>query len=345
MKFLNLTTIIVTAAMSCAATLSSAQTGSSTLEAVKERGVVKCISNSGYPGFGYLEEDGSFSGFDVDWCSAFAAAIFGDSEAYEIRPAAGSQRFTLLVSNEGDVGVRSTTWTLSRDTTQGVNFLSPYYYDGQGFIVRKSDGISNVADLDGATICIFTGTTSELNVADALAAAGVSYQTSVFDDEGTLWTAYETGQCESISSDRSYLASYSKTNMGNPDDHVVLADIISKEPLAPYVRNDDASWGKIIRWIVAAAINAEEMGITSENIDQVRADTTDPRVQRFMGDIGDLGTNLGLPADFAYQVIKQIGNYGEIYSRNLGEESNFNLARGKNALHTEGGLIYAPPMR
>jgi len=315
------------------------------LDAVKERGTVKCISNSSYPGFGYLEEDGSFSGFDVDWCSAFAAAILGDSEAYEIRPAVGSQRFTLLVSNEGDVGVRSTTWTLSRDSTQGVNFLSPYYYDGQGFIVRKADGINSVADMDGATICIFTGTTSELNVADALAAANVSYQTSVFDDEGTLWTAYETGQCEAISSDRSYLASYAKTNMSNPDEHVILEEVISKEPLAPFVRNDDANWGKIIRWIVAAAINAEEMGISSENIDQIRADTTDPRVQRFMGDVGDLGANLGLPADFAYQVVKQVGNYGEIYSRSLGEESNFKLARGKNALHTDGGLIYAPPMR
>lgn len=345
MKFLNFKLAAAVAVTTCAATMSYAQAGSPTLDAVKDRGAVKCISNAGYPGFGWLEEDGSFSGFDVEWCSAFAAAILGDANAFEIRPAAGSQRFTLLVSNEGDVGVRSTTWTLSRDTTQGVNFLSPYYYDGQGFIVRKADGINSVADLDGATICIFTGTTSELNVADALAAENVSYQTSVFDSEATLWEAYESGQCESISSDRSYIASYAKTNMSDPDAHMVLDDVISKEPLAPFVRNDDANWGKVIRWVIAAAINAEEMGINSENIDQVRTDTTDPRVQRFMGDVGDLGANLGLPADFAYQVVKQVGNYGEIYSRSLGDESNFQLPRGKNALHTEGGLVYAPPMR
>ena len=322
-----------------------AQSGGQTLAAVKERDKLICISNSGYPGFGYLAEDGTFSGFDVDWCRAWAAATLGDAEKFEIRAASGAQRFTLLVSNEGDVGARSTTWTFSRDTTQGVHFLSPYYYDGQSFLVRKGDGIDRIEDLDGATICVYTGSTSELNVADAMTSRGLTYTLTAFDDDRPLFSAYESGQCDTTSTDRSFLASYSFTVLQNPTDHKVLDEIISKEPLAPYVRTDDWQWAKIINWVVKAAITAEELGITSENVDEVLASSTDPVVRRFLGVEDDLGANLGLSADWAYQVVKQVGNYGEIYERNLGSESLYQLPRGKNELHTNGGLIYSPPIR
>lgn len=345
MALKRLTSAAAALAIGAMAATAQAQSESPTLAAVKERGKLICIGNSGYPGFGFLAEDGSFSGFDVDWCRAWAAATLGDADKFEIRPASGAQRFTLLVSNEGDVGARSTTWTFSRDTTQGVHFLSPYYYDGQGFLVRKADGINRVEDLDGATICVYTGSTSELNVADAMTSRGLTYKLTAFDDDRPLFSAYESGQCDTTSTDRSFLASYSQTVLQNPDDHKVLDEIISKEPLAPYVRADDWQWAKIINWVVKAAITAEEFGITSENVDDVLASSKDPAVRRFLGAEDELGSNLGLPQDWAYQVIKQVGNYGEIYERNLGSGSAFKLPRGKNVLHTDGGLIYSPPIR
>ncbi len=327
-----------------ALTLSVHAQDSSTLELVQERGHIICISHSGYPGFGFLDEEGNFSGFDTDFCRATAAAIFGDADAHEILPASSADRFTFLATGEGDVIYRTTTWTLSRDTDNNAQYAVIYFYDGQGLMAPTSLGVSTIQELDGATICTDPGTTSELNIADAFAARGLEYTPLPIEDDEEAWNTYLEGRCDVRTTDRSYLASYASTAFPNPEEHMVLDITISKEPLAHVVRNGDDQWLDIIQWVTFALINAEEYGVTSENVDDF-LDSEDPVVRRMLGTEDDFGGKLGLPSDWVYQMIKQVGNYGEMFDCNLGAGSPLNLPRGPNALWTDGGLIYAPPFR
>jgi len=320
------------------------QAGQSTLQIVQDRGRLICVGNASLPGFGFLDEQGNFSGFDVDLCKAVAAAIFGDAEAIEIRPTTAQERFTVLSSGEGDVLFRNTTWTMSRDTDLGANFGPVTFYDGQGIMVRKDLGVTTLQDLDGASICVQTGTTTELNLADQMAAAGVTYEPVVFETADEVTTAYEEGRCDAWTTDKSGLVSRQSV-LAEPDAHMIMDVTLSKEPLAPMMRHGDDQWYDLITWTIYATILAEEQGITSANVDDVRATSENPDVRRLLGVEGDFGPKIGLSNDWAYNIIKLVGNYGEIYNRNLGPDTVFNLPRGLNALYTEGGILYAPPIR
>jgi len=315
----------------------------STLDIVKERGKLICVGNANLPGFGFLDEQGNFSGFDVDFCSALAAAIFGDSSKFEIRAATAKERFTVLQSGEADVLIRNTTWTMSRDTDLGMNFAPTTFYDGQGIMVHKDSGIKTLQDLDGASICVSTGTTTELNLADQMAAAGVSYEPVVFETADEVTTAYEEGRCDAWTTDKSGLVSR-QTVLKDPSAHEILAATLSKEPLGPAVRHGDDQWFDLVSWVVNATFTAEEFGITSQNLDSFM-DSQDPNVRKLLGLEGDFCAKIGLDNDCFVNVIKQVGNYGEIYNRNLGPDTVFNLPRGLNNLYTKGGILYAPPLR
>ncbi|MCE7985896.1 MAG: amino acid ABC transporter substrate-binding protein [Caldilinea sp. CFX5] len=322
----------------------AAQAGQSTLQIVQERGKVICVGNANLPGFGFVDEQGAFSGFDVDFCKAVAAAIFGDAAAFEIRPTTAQERFTVLSSGEGDVLFRNTTRTMSRDTDLGANFGPVTFYDGQGIMVRKESGVAALQDLEGASICVQTGTTTELNLADQMAAANVTYEPVVFETVDEVTTAYEEGRCDAWTTDKSGLASRQSV-LADPAAHVILDLTLSKEPLAPMVRHGDDQWLDLITWVVYATMLAEEQGVTAANVDDMRANAQSPDIKRLLGVEGEFGLKLGLSNDWAYNVIKLVGNYGEIYNRNLGPDTVFNLPRGQNALYTEGGLMYAPPIR
>ena len=315
-----------------------------TLATVMERGYVICGGNASVPGFGYVDEEGNYAGFDIDYCKAVAAAVFGDAEAYEIRPLSSQERFTALQSGEIDVLIRNTTWTLSRDTDLGANFTATTFYDGQGFIVRKADGITTLEDLDGGTVCVQTGTTTEANLADVMAARGISYEPVVYEDVETGWTTYEEGRCDAYTTDKSGLVSR-RTLLTVPDDHVILDETISKEPLGPVVRHGDDQWYDIVQWTVFATFFAEEHGITMDNAADMMGSTQNPSEQKFFGTEGELGSFLGLSSDWAYNVVSQVGNYEEIYNRNLGPDTKTYIPRGKNSLYTDNGLLYAPAWR
>lgn len=315
----------------------------STLDIVKERGKLICVGNASLPGFGFLNEAGAFSGFDVDYCSALAAAIFGDSSKYEIRATTAAERFTVLQSGEGDVLIRNTTWTMSRDTDLGMNFAPTTFYDGQGLMVRKDSGIKTLQDLNGASICVQTGTTTELNLADQMAAAGASYEPVVFEKSEEVTTAYEEGRCDAWTTDKSGLVSL-QTTLAEPSAHEIMDVTLSKEPLGPAVRHGDDQWYDIVSWVVYATFTAEEMGISSANVDSFMT-SQDPNVMKLLGLEGEFCGKIGLANDCFVNVIKQVGNYGEIYNKNLGPDTIFNLPRGLNALYTNGGLLYAPPIR
>jgi general L-amino acid transport system substrate-binding protein len=315
-----------------------------TLATVQERGVLKCVGNPNLIGFGYLDPDtGEFSGFDVDFCKALAAAVLGDSEKMEILPADATQRFPLLQSGEGDVLFRNTTWTISRDTSLGFNFAPTTFYDGQGMMVRKDSGIESLEDMEGATICVQQGTTTEKNLADVMRGLGVDYEPVVFQDSVDTRQAYDEGRCDGFTTDKSGLLS-ERTQMENPDDHVILDETMSKEPLGPAVRHGDDQWFDIVKWVTFGLIAAEEYGITSENVEEMAETSEDPVIRNLLGAEGDLGVGLGLENDFMVQVIKQVGNYGEIYDRHLGPDA-LDVPRGYNAQYTDGGLQYAPPFR
>ena len=319
------------------------ETAKSTLDIVKERGKLICVGNASLPGFGFLNEAGVFSGFDVDYCSALAAAIFGDSSKYEIRAASAAERFTVLQSGEGDVLIRNTTWTMSRDTDLGLNFAPTTFYDGQGIMVRKDSGIKTLQDLNGASICVQTGTTTELNLADQMAAAGASYEPVVFEKPEEVTTAYEEGRCDAWTTDKSGLVSL-QTTLAEPSAHEIMDVTLSKEPLAPAVRHGDDQWFDIVSWVVYATFTAEEMGISSANVDSFMT-TQDPNVMKLLGLEGEFCAKMGLDNNCFVNVIKQVGNYAEIYNKNLGPDTVFNLPRGLNALYTDGGLHYSPPIR
>lgn len=318
--------------------------GGSTLATVKERGKVVCGVNQGVPGFGFLNEDGSFSGFDIDFCKALASAIFADPNAVEYRPLTAKERFTALQTGEIDVLIRNTTWTLTRDTELGANFVATTFYDGQGFIVRKDSGITTIEELDGATVCVGAGTTTELNLADVFAARGISYTPLVFETADETTGAYEEGRCDAYTTDKSGLVAR-RTVMADPSAHYILEELISKEPLGPLVRHGDDQWFDIVQWTVFATFTAEELGVTSANVDDMKANTTNPTVAKLLGNEGEMGAKLGLDNDWAYNIIKMVGNYGEIYDRNLGPDTPTFIERGVNSMYTDGGLLYAPPVR
>jgi general L-amino acid transport system substrate-binding protein len=317
--------------------------GADTLAEVQARGILNCGANANLPGFGFVEEDGSFSGFDIDYCRAIAAAVLGDSEAVEYRPLTATERFPVLQSGEIDVLVRNTTWTTVRDTALGFDFAPTTFYDGQGMMVRVDSGITDLEGLEGGTVCVQAGTTTEKNLADAMRFRGVEYEPVVFPDAPSTSQAYDEGRCDGFTTDKSGLVG-TQVLLTVPDDHVILDVTMSKEPLGPLVRHGDNNWGDIIRWTVNCTFQAEEMGIDSTNVDEFLG-SDDPAVLNMLGVEGDLPQAMGLENDFCVEVIRQVGNYGEIYNRNLGPDTQFDLPRGVNAQWTEGGLIYSPPFK
>jgi general L-amino acid transport system substrate-binding protein len=315
----------------------------STLQKVKDRGGLTCGVNTGIAGFSAPDDKGNWSGIDVDVCRAVAAAIFKDPSKVKFVPLTAKERFTALQSGEIDVLSRNTTWTMSRDTSAGMNFAGINYYDGQGFMVNKALGVKSAKELSGASICVQTGTTTELNVADYFRQNGITYKPVVFEKLPETIAAYNAGRCDVYTSDASQLYAMRLT-LGNPADHIVLPEVISKEPLGPAVRQGDAEWANIVRWVLFALVNAEEFGVTSKNLDQMR-DSTNPEIKRLLGTEGEFGKGIGLDNDWAYQAIKAVGNYGESFERNVGQGSRLNISRGQNALWRDGGLQYAPPIR
>jgi general L-amino acid transport system substrate-binding protein len=319
--------------------------GSARLQAVKDRGNVRCGVNSSVPGFGFLSED-NFAGFDIDFCRAMAVAIFNDPTAVEFRPVTAAERFTALQTNEIDVLIRNTTWTISRDVELGTDFGPTTFYDGQGMMVRRDSGFSSLDNMGGATVCVLAGTTTELNLADAFTARNLTYEPLVFETGDETVAAYNEGRCDGLTSDKSQLAGL-RTQTTTPADHMILPDTMSKEPLGPVWAQGDQQWGDIVRWVVNGIIIAEEKGITSANVDQmVASPPADPEVSRLLGLEGEFGNLLGLAPDFLVNVIREVGNYGEIYDRHLGPEGTDIPRDGSlNALWTRGGLLYAPPWR
>jgi general L-amino acid transport system substrate-binding protein len=314
------------------------------LALVQDRGQLICGVNDGLPGFGFVDENGENAGFDVDFCRAIAAAVLGDPEAVEFRPVSADGRPTALQSGEVDVLIRNTTWTVTRDTTWGL-FAPTTFYDGQGMMVRADAGIEALADLAGATICVQTGTTTELNLADVFAAQGIDFTPLPFGDDTQTYQAYDDGQCDAVTSDRSQLLAQ-RTALSNPDDHVILDEVMSKEPLGPVVPLGDDAWFNVVKWVVFATFEAEEQGITQDNVADMASTSENPVVQRLLGAANpELGEGLGLEPDWVVTMISAVGNYGEIYDRHLGPGTQFELERGPNALWTDGGLLYAPPYR
>ncbi|WP_148861137.1 amino acid ABC transporter substrate-binding protein [Marinobacter fonticola] len=314
-----------------------------TLETVQERGHVQCGVTNGLPGFSQPDEKGNWTGIDVDTCRAVAAAVFGDGGKVQFTPLTAKERFTALQSGEIDVLSRNTTWTLTRDASLGLNFTGTNYYDGQGFLVRKEIGVSDATELDGATFCIQSGTTTELNLADYFRANDMDFKPLVFDTSEQTVQGFASGRCDVLTSDRSQLAAL-RSKLSDPSSAVILPNTISKEPLGPVVRQGDDQWFNIVKWSLFAQINAEELGVTSENVDKMK-DSDNPNIQRLLGTDGDMGDKLGLPADFGHAIVKEVGNYGEMYNRNVGPGTPLDLERGLNALWTEGGIMYAPPLR
>jgi general L-amino acid transport system substrate-binding protein len=314
------------------------------LALIQDRGSLICGVNDGLPGFGFVDENGENAGFDVDFCRAIAAAVLGDAEAVEFRPVSADGRPTALQSGEVDVLIRNTTWTVTRDSTWGL-FAPTTFYDGQGMMVAADAGIETLADLEGATICVQTGTTTELNLADVFAAQGIEFTPLPFGDDTQTYQAYDDGQCDAVTSDRSQLLAQ-RTALTSPDDHVILNEVMSKEPLGPVVPLGDDAWFNIVKWVVFATFEAEEQGITQDNVADMAGSSENPVVQRLLGAANpELGEGLGLEPDWVVTMISAVGNYGEIYDRHLGPGTPFELERGPNALWTDGGLLYAPPYR
>jgi general L-amino acid transport system substrate-binding protein len=317
--------------------------GGDTLAAVQDRGILNCASNPSLPGFANLEADGTYTGFDFDYCRVVAAAVLGDSEAVEIRPTTATERFPVLQSGEADVLIRNTTWTVSRDTSLGFDFQPTTFYDGQGMMVREDSGITTLEDFEGGSVCVQAGTTTEKNLADVFRKLNINAETIVFPDNPSTTAAYDEGRCDGLTTDKSGLVAV-RTQTTNPDEHVILDATMSKEPLGPLTRHGDNNWGDIVMWAVNCTINAEELGITSENVDEFLG-SDDPVVLNLLGVEGDLAQAMGLENDFCVEILRQVGNYAEIYDRNLGPDTPTYVPRGLNALYTEGGLLYSPPFR
>ena len=324
-----------------AAGLSAGAASAATLDDVKAKGFLQCGVTTGLAGFAYTDADGKWHGFDVDHCRAVAAAIFGDAEAVKFTPTTGKTRFTALASGEVDMLARNTTWTLTRDADLGFDFLGVNYYDGQGFMVKKSLGVTSAEQLDGATVCIQTGTTTELNLADYFRAQEMNYEPLPIETNSEAQQNYLAGACDVYTTDKSGLAA-TRSTFETPADHVILPETISKEPLGPLVREGDEPWGDLVYWVTRGLVAAEEYGINSGNVEEIAANPPNPNIARLLGSEGNMGEILGVDNDFMVSAISSVGNYGEIFDKYL---IPVGLERGLNALYTEGGLQYAPPFR
>lgn len=340
MKFLK--EIVAGVALASLLVVGSVQ--AATLADVKAKGFIQCGVSQGVPGFSNADDKGNWTGIDVDACRAVSAAVFGDADKVKYTPLSAKERFTALSSGEIDILSRNTTWTYTRDTSLGLDFTTVNFYDGQGFMVRKDLGVKSALELGGATACTQQGTTTELNLADYFRANNMDYTPVVFEKMDEVVAAYDAGRCDVYTTDRSALAAQ-RVKLTKPADHVVLPETISKEPLGPVVRHGDNQWKDIVIWAVFAQIEAEELGITSETVDSIAKNTSAPGIKRLLGVEGDLGSLLGLPSDWAYKIIKQVGNYGEMFDRHVGPDTAVGLTRGVNALWTQGGILYAPPVR
>jgi len=329
--------------MAAAVGLSVSSAGAATLDDVKNKGFVQCGVNTGLPGFAMPNDAGEWTGFDVDYCRAVAAAVFGDATKVKFTPLSAKERFTALQSGEVDVLARNTTWTMERDTSLGLNFVGVNYYDGQGFIVRKELNLASAKDLADASVCVQTGTTTELNMADYFRTNGIAYNPVVFEQLTETNQAYDSGRCDALTTDASGLYA-TRLQFANPDDHVVLPDIISKEPLGPAVRAGDEQWFDVVKWTHYALVNAEELGVTQANVEEMK-NSENPEIRRLLGTEGNFGQGIGLDNAWAANIIKAVGNYGEIFERNIGQGTPLKIERGLNALWTDGGLQYGMPIR
>lgn len=318
----------------------SAQT---TLEKIKARGQIVCGASLGVPGFSYPDDKGTWTGFDTDMCRALAAVIFDDPNKASYVPLSSKDRMIALQTGTIDVLSRTTTWTSSRDAGQGIAFTAINYYDGQGFMVRKSLGIKSAKELNGATICVSQGTTTELNLADYARTNGIKINVLNFIDTNETAKAYEAGRCDGYTTDMSQLAA-NRLKFAKVDDHVILPEIISKEPLGPWVRRGDEQWFALVRWTLFAMLNAEELGVTQANVSEMLKSNS-PEIKRLLGTEGNMGEQLGVTGDWVVRIIRHVGNYGESFERHLGPKTRIGLARGSNELWSKGGLQYAPPIR
>jgi general L-amino acid transport system substrate-binding protein len=322
---------------------SAAPGSAQTLKKVQDRGALMCGVSQGLPGFSNPDDKGNWTGLDVDLCRAIAAAVFNDASKVKYLPLSAKDRFTALQSGEIDVLSRNSTWTLSRDASLGIDFTAVNYYDGQGFMVRKSLKVNSALELNGASICTQTGTTSELNLADYFRSNNMKYEVIAFVTADETVKAYEAGRCDAFTTDVSQLYA-EKLKLGNPADHVILPEIISKEPLAAAVRRGDDQWLAIVKWVQFAMMDAEELGVSSKTVDEA-VKSTQPEIRRLVGTEGAYGEQLGLTKDWVVRIVKQVGNYGESFERNVGTGSKLGISRGLNRLWTKGGIQYAPPIR
>ena len=329
-------------ALALSVALGTAQAGE-TLDAVKGKGFVQCGVSTGLPGFSVADDKGNWKGLDVDVCRAVAAAMFGDANKVKFSPLTAKERFTALQSGEIDMLSRNTTWTLTRDSNLGLNFAGVNYYDGQGFLVSKNLGVKNATELDGASVCIQAGTTTELNLADYFRANGMKYEPITYDTSDETVKGFEAGRCDVLTSDQSQLYAL-RIKLSKPGNAIVLPEVISKEPLGPVVRQGDDDWFNIVRWSLFAMIAAEELGVSSANVDKMMS-SKDPNIRRLLGLEGIKGEGLKLSDDWAANIVKQVGNYGEAFERNVGQGSALKISRGLNAQWNNGGIQYAPPIR
>jgi len=335
-------TLLATASAVALAIAAGTAHAGATLDAVKKKGFVQCGVNSGLAGFSAPDEKGVWKGMDVDVCRAVAAAVFGDAGKVKFTPLTAKERFTALQSGEIDILSRNTTWTVTRDGGLGIGFTGVTYYDGQGFLVKKKLGVKTALKLNGATVCVQSGTTTELNLADYFGLHKMKFKPVVYDTPDETVKSFEAGRCDVLTSDQSQLYAL-RIKLAQPDSAIVLPEVISKEPLGPAVRQGDAEWFNIVRWSLFAMVGGEELGLTSANIDSMK-DSKNPDVKRFLGsDVIKHG--LGIPDDWAYKIVKQVGNYGEVFERNVGGGSPLKISRGLNAQWNKGGLQYAPPIR
>ncbi|WJV55959.1 amino acid ABC transporter substrate-binding protein [Pectobacteriaceae bacterium CE90] len=341
MKKVIMSTLVASASLF--AFINQAHAGA-TLDAIHKKGFVQCGISDGLPGFSYADAKGKYTGIDVDICRGVAAAVFGDATKVKYTPLTAKERFTALQSGEVDILSRNTTWTSSRDGGMGFLFAGVNYYDGIGFLTHSKADLKSATELDGATVCIQAGTDTELNVADYFKEHHMKYTPVTFDRSDESAKALESGRCDTLASDQSQLYAL-RIKLSKPAEYVVLPEVISKEPLGPVVRRGDDDWFSIVRWTLFAMLDAEEMGITSKNVDQLAAKPTTPDMAHLLGAEGDFGKDLKLPKNWAYNIVKQVGNYGEVFERNVGQGSPLKIKRGLNRLWNQGGIQYAPPVR
>lgn len=335
--------ILTAAAIAATAVCVSGAASAATLDQVKSKGFIQCGVSTGLPGFSNPDEKGAWTGLDVDVCRAVAAAVFGDDTKVKYTPLTAKDRFTALQSGEIDILSRNSTWTSSRDATQGLNFTAVNYYDGQGFLVRKSLNVKSAMELNGASVCTQSGTTTELNVADFFRTNNLQYEVVAFQGQEETLKAYESGRCEVFTTDASGLYAL-RLKLADKDEHIVLPELISKEPLAPSVRQGDDQWFDLVKWVHYAMLNAEEAGVTSTNVMEM-VNSPNPDIKRLLGTEGNFGEQLGVTKDWVVRIVSKVGNYGEAFERNVGMGSELKIERGKNALWNKGGLQYGPPIR